>query len=89
MVRSTRQGLPHRPQTTVEVGMLIVGQLREMNGHLRAFTDIMRAGVGLLFRWLVACCVPANRLLLGWFGSSGRCGGAGVPYYLPCWWWYC
>jgi hypothetical protein len=40
-----RHGLTHKPQTDVEVGMLIVGQLATLNRNIEGFMDMFRSDV--------------------------------------------
>ena len=40
-----KQGLKHRPQTTVEVGLLLVSQLETLNRTMLGISDMMRSSV--------------------------------------------
>jgi len=45
-VRATnKQGFKHKPKTAVEVGLLVVGQLKTLNDTMRGIYDIMRSQV--------------------------------------------
>lgn len=67
-----KQGFKHKPKTTLEAGLLVAGQLRDLNITMRGMYDIMRSNVRapapLLCR---ARWTHADRTLLGWFGIIG------------------